>query len=443
MSLKKVADRWAFLDEFEAPMWADLTLDAELSNKEQDDEWFHRSHKFHRLPSRKLKAAFKDVDGGGKFEIDFEGSSSPKLPSSVSKSRGKHYVLGTAFQLSMIEKGCLIENGDGEASQLKRRNEVLHKSALGDLKSRLHPDQENTSGNADFKLSNTSTVPNKNDSSSVNTSEINVATDDPKNSVTSESSQMPGPQVVDASNRIIGRSELLSVMKQSLHKSCAIRMAKRGQLIDGRQTNGYKSSSGKSSVGSCSVQSRDTKDLNVVGVQRTSRTPESRIVERLSQESRTRDEVKASMDGGTKITNTASDSGGRSEPLKSEAKAANRCPRRVINRDITTNSVSFTSNSTNRASECGNRGKVGMAKVFKTATKSTQLVINRAHGSISKVSEAATANNILERKHSVSGLGASDEMCRINHVRNDQLCQSIRSNQTRSIDLVFWFSDPV
>ncbi|KAK4484366.1 hypothetical protein RD792_006943 [Penstemon davidsonii] len=65
-------------DEIEAPMWADLTLEFDSTYEDKDDEyWFHISHPIHQCSAKQLKS--------------LEGPSSPKLPPSVSKSRGKDY----------------------------------------------------------------------------------------------------------------------------------------------------------------------------------------------------------------------------------------------------------------------------------------------------------------------------------------------------------------
>ncbi|CAM8879738.1 unnamed protein product [Rhodiola kirilowii] len=414
MSMKQDADHWASLEDFEAPMWVDLVLEAKASNKELDDEWFHRSHKFHQLPSRKLKEAFKHVDSGGKLEIDNEGSSSLKkglkIPSSVSKSRGKCYVnhkSAVDFWLSLSGKECLNGDANREASEVQCGNDTLHRSAHGDSKPNLYIDQENGNGSgAGFKLGYTSTVPDTIDSSSSNHLELNTGASDPKSSITSENSQMVGPEVAVAFKNIIGRrSQLLSVMKQSLRKSRAIRMATRGQITDVRQTNGLRSSSGKSSVASCSIHSHDTQNINVAGTQRGSRTPESKNVERLSQESKTRDKVKTSIDGAGWYTNNTSDCGSTEEPRKSNVKPGSSYPRRTKNIDSSRVSTSSKTKAVNRASECGNRGKVSNLKVLKiaSATKPAQCVNN--NGGISTVSKSATVKTVPGHSTNRQNLG--------------------------------------
>ncbi|EEF40639.1 conserved hypothetical protein [Ricinus communis] len=94
ISLKISRDHWAFLDEIEAPMWVDLTLEANSNYTDVDDGWFHTSHLFHQCSSLQLKAAFAYSGEGSASSdiIDLKRTSSPELPSSVSRSRGKHYA---------------------------------------------------------------------------------------------------------------------------------------------------------------------------------------------------------------------------------------------------------------------------------------------------------------------------------------------------------------
>ncbi|RRT78950.1 hypothetical protein B296_00004657 [Ensete ventricosum] len=83
-------DHWAFLEEIEAPMWADLTMEARSMGKDIDDAWFRVSHPIHQMPSQQLKKSFQSI---GKDEDRSHNSQchSPKVPKSVSRSRGKQY----------------------------------------------------------------------------------------------------------------------------------------------------------------------------------------------------------------------------------------------------------------------------------------------------------------------------------------------------------------
>ncbi|KAG6485335.1 hypothetical protein ZIOFF_053872 [Zingiber officinale] len=82
-------DHWAFLEEIEAPMWADLTMEAPFMDQEDiDSAWFLVSHSFHQMSSQKLK---KYLHGKDKERLHNLRCHSPEVPDSVSRSRGKHY----------------------------------------------------------------------------------------------------------------------------------------------------------------------------------------------------------------------------------------------------------------------------------------------------------------------------------------------------------------
>ncbi|KAK9077522.1 hypothetical protein SSX86_005859 [Deinandra increscens subsp. villosa] len=80
------SDHWKFLEEIEAPMWADLSV-CDLTDDSTDDPWFNISHEFHQCSSSQLISnVFHPTNSKSIKE-----PSSPKLPASVSKSRGKNY----------------------------------------------------------------------------------------------------------------------------------------------------------------------------------------------------------------------------------------------------------------------------------------------------------------------------------------------------------------
>ncbi|VFQ91797.1 unnamed protein product [Cuscuta campestris] len=87
-SLKKMSGHWDFLDEIEAPMWVDLSLESKSADTDKDDEWFYTIHLFHQSSAMELKAAFSKI---GEMTVDMQQPSPPNLPPSVSRSRGKDY----------------------------------------------------------------------------------------------------------------------------------------------------------------------------------------------------------------------------------------------------------------------------------------------------------------------------------------------------------------
>ncbi|CAH9138887.1 unnamed protein product [Cuscuta epithymum] len=91
LSVKKGSEpvnHWDFLDEIEAPMWVDLAVESKSAYTDVGDDWFNTSHVFHQSSAREMIAAFSCI---GEVRTGMQQQSSPKLPPSVSRSRGKDY----------------------------------------------------------------------------------------------------------------------------------------------------------------------------------------------------------------------------------------------------------------------------------------------------------------------------------------------------------------
>ncbi|KAJ0962249.1 hypothetical protein J5N97_030077 [Dioscorea zingiberensis] len=67
-------------------MWVDLTLEAQLMKQDIDDAWFQTSHLIHQMPSHCLKSSSEVQFNSPKMLYQL-----PKLPDSVSRSRGKDF----------------------------------------------------------------------------------------------------------------------------------------------------------------------------------------------------------------------------------------------------------------------------------------------------------------------------------------------------------------
>lgn len=337
MVLKKGKDHWAFLDEIEAPMWVDLTLgEATYNSQDIDDEWFHSSHLFHQCSSRQLKAAFS-CPGEGSCESNFEllGPSSPKLPSSVSKSRGKDYQSkkwgGENGDIS-LNKPHLVKvlreksRADvGTVKQIKSKSSfVKPKSTSADSKSceEIKPKLSfiNSKGTSSSKRSSVSGV-SSTQNGKVNSlkpifssrgleSSSSSAVDKENESnalstVTSESSLRGQQNIIEVSSQAFGHSRmLLSAVRITLRKSCVTRQAarvetnndKRQSMVginndrresrmeingDRRESRDRKSSSSKSSVGSSSVPSAVNRSTFTL-TRKKEKTPDSRNVARMT-----------------------------------------------------------------------------------------------------------------------------------------------------------------
>ncbi|KAL5711785.1 hypothetical protein ACHQM5_014027 [Ranunculus cassubicifolius] len=82
-STEPIDDHWEFLEEIDAPKWVDLAIESMSTDDDINANWFEVAHPFHQLSSYHFLSEAK---------VNQEaGPSSPGLPTSVSKSRGKHY----------------------------------------------------------------------------------------------------------------------------------------------------------------------------------------------------------------------------------------------------------------------------------------------------------------------------------------------------------------
>ncbi|CAO2836040.1 unnamed protein product [Amaranthus hypochondriacus] len=269
------ADHWAFLEEFEAPMWADLSLESTLASEDNDDAWFHTSHTFHYNSARRLRSAFAHLDVGNDiFNFNLQGPCSPHLPSSVSKSRGNDYRIrdrtSSCRQISFSE-GHPINDLGGRFSSI---NTVSSQEAKPTVNHGNHSKASNsiTSEVVDSVRS----VALKFESASTSTRTVSWHQDlkdseelkDACNRTGDEDSQFAQPSRVSTStlktlgwqqNSKVSRESkdsyaltggLLNSLRTNLRKSHAMRPALRIEVSDDTEAKNHKISSGKSSVSS-------------------------------------------------------------------------------------------------------------------------------------------------------------------------------------------------
>lgn len=264
-------DHWAFLEEIEAPMWVDLTLELKIGNQDIDDSWFHISHPFHQRSSRQLMSA--------KPDHPLQGCSSPKIPSSVSRSRGKHYKT----RKWEIESRQNVPSNDERHYPGKNLGCKTPREGKGSGdRTKPKPNYENTkisfpleNGTDDLKdcSSSTKVKAGESNSTSTITSEIGQQNQGPRNQT-----------VYERSHRKFGQTNgLLSDLRISVRKSIATRLPLRVEINGGKQSDGCRSPSRKSSVGSSSNPSYEVKDKRVNAVEKRDGTPDSRTVLRLSK----------------------------------------------------------------------------------------------------------------------------------------------------------------
>lgn len=283
-----------------------------------------------------MKAAFS-CSGEGSCESNLEllGPSSPKLPSSVSRSRGKDYESrkwqGENGDVSLNKKHLvevLRDKSRADVGTVKKIKSnagfVKPKSTIADSKSREEKkpklsfinskgtfssknssvsegsSTQNDKGNClkpifssrGLESSSSSAVDKENESNALST-------------VTSESSLRGRQNTIEVSSRPFGHSRmLLSAVRITLRKSCVTRQASRVETnndmqqsmvginierresrmdinVDRRESRDRKSSSSKSSVGSSSVPS-DVNRSAFISTRKKEKTPDSRNVARMT-----------------------------------------------------------------------------------------------------------------------------------------------------------------
>ncbi|GFZ12565.1 hypothetical protein Acr_23g0009500 [Actinidia rufa] len=270
-------DHWDFLDEIEAPIWVDLNL--EVSSGYED--------KFHQCSSRQLISMLsREGEGNANMDFGIQPPCSPKLPPTVSRSRGKKYRTRewghSNFGLSS-NKQHPVKNFSSKSSWVMNPVIQNHRSILGDSKTSsssaaIQEAHNKSASTITYHSSSLAVKEFENKSASTITSEICGHQHQKSSEVTS--------QIVTHT------SGLLSALRVNLRKSCATRQAYRVEIVHGRQSGGHKSSLGKSSVGSSSHPGYDAKNSTFPASKNKDTTPNSRNVTRVPQA--TKDKVKVS-----------------------------------------------------------------------------------------------------------------------------------------------------
>ncbi|XP_071727184.1 uncharacterized protein [Rutidosis leptorrhynchoides] len=236
-------DHWQFLEEIEAPMWADLSL-CEITNDDTDDAWFDTSHQFHQWSSRQLISLFSHPKNV------LQEPSSPKLPGSVSKSRGKNYKVKVWEQrkkkpisskqptVKTVPKKSIVSQGSSNKVNLFSRTTKLKENERPKASSSC---ESNTTRPTRTKLSKSSCSPSL-------TSKEQEHESSCRSTITSEHSENQEKKSLGQTST--QTSGLLSSLRISLRKSCVTRPAARVVRNNGRSSEGCKSSSSNSSVGS-------------------------------------------------------------------------------------------------------------------------------------------------------------------------------------------------
>ncbi|XP_022993898.1 uncharacterized protein LOC111489758 [Cucurbita maxima] len=229
----KSYDHWAFLEEIEAPMWVDLTLEGKSKNQNIDDKWFYTYHPVHQTSSHDLKSEFSQLFEEAKA-LDFEllVYSIPRILTSVSRSRGRDFdnkkSKGICQDFAMDKQVIVEELSSGSAAT---KWKPRPKRSFTDSKRILSSDPSLVSiatcltGNAMLNVSATGFSPGGKE---------------PADSRTGISPRPPHKPMLATSQTLGHSSRLLSDMR-CLRKSCVISQ-QAPRLEDNRQSSGHHSS---------------------------------------------------------------------------------------------------------------------------------------------------------------------------------------------------------
>ncbi|XP_023538205.1 uncharacterized protein LOC111799046 isoform X1 [Cucurbita pepo subsp. pepo] len=245
----KSYDHWAFLEEIEAPMWVDLTLEGKSKNQNicsyfdcSDDKWFYTYHPVHQTSSHDLKSEFSRLFEEAKA-LDFEllVYTIPKILTSVSRSRGRDFdnnkSKGIGQDFAMDKQVIVEELSSGSAAT---KWKPRPKPSFTDSKRILSSDPSLVSvatcltGNAMLNVSATGSSPGGKE---------------PADSRIGISHRQPHKPMLATSQTLGHSSRLLSDMR-CLRKSCVISQ-QASRLEDNsrqRQSSGHHSSLNNSSV---------------------------------------------------------------------------------------------------------------------------------------------------------------------------------------------------
>uniref|UniRef100_A0A9I9DDQ8 Uncharacterized protein n=1 Tax=Cucumis melo TaxID=3656 RepID=A0A9I9DDQ8_CUCME len=226
----KSNDYWAFLEEIEAPMWVDLSLEGKPYNQNMA----------HQSSSHDLKLAFSQLYDEGKT-LDSElikASSSPTLPDSVSRSRGKDFdgrkckgnCQGFAMNKQIVGEKLI----SGSTTKLNSKSSFTNSKGISSSKSSLVP---YASGFIENVIPNVSVI----GSSSEGKESVDSRTSSTIISGIGHQQKHKPMEVI--SQPLSSSSKLLSDMRRSLRKSHATRQASRLEVSNcRRQSSGHNSS---------------------------------------------------------------------------------------------------------------------------------------------------------------------------------------------------------
>lgn len=258
------------------------------------DKMCYNVFRIHQCSSRQLISVFPHGEGIANVELAKQEPSSPKLPPSVSQSRGKTYRSREWGQINsgvvankrhpvqnLSSKSSWVNLGSGQTMKTKPSN-----GPRGNAKTKPNSVcKSSLTGMSGPKYPNPSSIVR--DSKTSSSSGAIKEEYQSVSTITSENSENKQQKLLEVSSQAVSHTNgLLSALKITLRKSCATRHASRAERDGGRQSEGCKFSSGKSS----SHPGYYVKNKTLPASQNKDITPDSRNVKRAPQS--TTDKVK-------------------------------------------------------------------------------------------------------------------------------------------------------
>ncbi|XP_043688719.1 uncharacterized protein LOC122639805 isoform X2 [Telopea speciosissima] len=314
-------DHWAFLEEIEAPMWVDLTLETKSMDQDMHDAWFQVAHPFHQCSSNELMSA-SSLSGEGNRNSNSEllGSYSPTLPSSVSKSRGKdnrsrkwdegnhvslnkpQHIGSLGQRMSWMVRGSVQEMkpehkfGNKKDTDTKKESLICLRSSTASMRSYSSKTMSTFGDTKSSSLVKSSVIGESNSTSTTGNSKSFSNFKGSTLTVNNQQQLQDTSEILHRTSglttgfflakrirltrtRVLRQPSRVEIKHSNGNKSSSSKPSGFPTLNPGKQSNGRKSSSSKSSsVGSSMNPRFDLKDTTLSAVVNIYTTPESRKV---------------------------------------------------------------------------------------------------------------------------------------------------------------------
>lgn len=225
-------------------------------------------------------------------DFEFKRSSSPNIPSSVSRSRRKHYAGkkwgGGDCDLSMNKQHPVkVFNGKSSRVNSEPSDEIKPKLSFATSRSKLSMVSGKSITRNGKEIDFKSKSGQGGSGSSLNSGMVMLSDSNTSTATFASDHQARQGNLEVLSRGLDHTSGLLSAVRNGLRKSFVTRKASRVEISDeNKQLRDRKSSSSKSSVGSSLNPGYDVKSSTLTMMRNKEQTPDSRNVARMTEAAR-------------------------------------------------------------------------------------------------------------------------------------------------------------